>query len=1140
MRKYSIKKAVLLLSLWSAWSTIYAQTGTENYVYSKTYLSDPAVANAKASETITYFDGLGRPKQVVNVKAATGGKDLVVPITYDGFGRQSKNILPVPANSQNSGIHAGITDETPANSYYGVTNAFAEKEFDTSPLDRVLQQGQPGDPWKLGGGHTQKYKYEANAAGEVKKFITNTTVNTVNGVSNTVTTVAVSSENAGNYPEGVLYKNKVTDEDGNPVVQFVNGRGQALLIRKNDGAQNIDTYYVYNEYNQVAFIIPPKAVQQITAANNVISQVLADQLCYQYSYDGQGREVEKKLPGKGWEYTVYDKQNRPVLYQDTVLRTTTNNFGGKGWVFTKYDEFDRIVYTGFFANTASRPVMQNALNSMALNSQNNEKRDLNGPIMQNGFAIQYSKNAFPTGSMNILTVNYYDTYPPEAPAVPSTILGQYTLSQTLSPNDDASTKNILTASYVKNIEDDKWTKTYHYYDSKGRVVGTKSFNHLEGYTYTDLKRDFTGLIEEKYTYHVRSRSDTEVKIKERFIYDTQNRLVKQYHQVDNLAEELLAENTYNEIGQLINKKTGNNTGTPLQSVDYSYNIRGWMTSVNNPNSTAFNNKLFGFERKYDNPADPNAADPKYNGNISEFDWKTANGTLLRRYAYTYDKLDRLKNAAYREPAITNPVTDGFSESITYDVNGNIQTLKRFQAFNNTPLLIDDLTYNIYTGNQLIKVTDGSTNNSGYPGGGSTIGYDLNGNMKDHLDKGIVAISYNFLNLPKTVKFAQNDDNIKFIYRADGVKLNKSYTYFASKSGLNLTETTEYLDGFQYEDLGWGQGLQFFPTDEGYFDFQKKRYVYNYEDHVGNIRLAYYKGDNNLPVIDKETNYYPFGLEYGGYNGTYTQTESYRYGFQGQEKQKETGWSSFKWRNSIPELGRFFNVDPLSEEYNTWSVYAFSGNRVIDARELEGREPVNINKTTKNLVIVNQGYVGSPPPGATQSQNYAKYNKDGGIDYDGIGIINNLNSATTQVGVFASAKGEVTKNDILTSIKSFRKQSPDGKLIMVGHSMGADNLVELVNEHTEVKVDLLFTLDIADDPLSGADDDNISSNVKTAVNYYNKNDGFMHSAIGGEDIEANDSSKTKILNVPVNSPHTQIDNTYRYNAYNAVVKELNKK
>lgn len=47
------------------------------------------------------------------------------------------------------------------------------------------------------------------------------------------------------------------------------------------------------------------------------------------------------------------------------------------------------------------------------------------------------------------------------------------------------------------------------------------------------------------------------------------------------------------------------------------------------------------------------------------------------------------------------------------------------------------------------------------------------------------------------------------------------------------------------------------------------------------------------------------------------------------------------------MGRFFNVDPLSEKYNTWSPYAFSGNRVIDARELEGLEPYVLFNTREN-------------------------------------------------------------------------------------------------------------------------------------------------------------------------------------------------
>ncbi len=50
---------------------------------------------------------------------------------------------------------------------------------------------------------------------------------------------------------------------------------------------------------------------------------------------------------------------------------------------------------------------------------------------------------------------------------------------------------------------------------------------------------------------------------------------------------------------------------------------------------------------------------------------------------------------------------------------------------------------------------------------------------------------------------------------------------------------------------------------------------------------------------------------------------------------------------MPDVGRFFNVDPLSEKYPTWYTYAFSGNRVVDARELEGLEPHVLFNTREN-------------------------------------------------------------------------------------------------------------------------------------------------------------------------------------------------
>lgn len=187
---------------------------------------------------------------------------------------------------------------------------------------------------------------------------------------------------------------------------------------------------------------------------------------------------------------------------------------------------------------------------------------------------------------------------------------------------------------------------------------------------------------------------------------------------------------------------------------------------------------------------------------------------------------------------------------------------------------------------------------------------------------------------------------------------------------------DYLDGFQYA----GNVLQFFPTAEGYVkatptDRTKTNYhfnyIYNYTDHLGNVRLSYTLDPQagTLKIVN-ENHYYPFGLRHEihypssrnrdfrgaeGLNGgqigepvelvNVTKTE-YMYKYQGQERQDELGlnWYSFKWRNYMPDIGRFFNVDPLSEQYSYQSHYNFSENRVVDGIELEGLEVVLINPT----------------------------------------------------------------------------------------------------------------------------------------------------------------------------------------------------
>ena len=78
---------------------------------------------------------------------------------------------------------------------------------------------------------------------------------------------------------------------------------------------------------------------------------------------------------------------------------------------------------------------------------------------------------------------------------------------------------------------------------------------------------------------------------------------------------------------------------------------------------------------------------------------------------------------------------------------------------------------------------------------------------------------------------------------------------------------------------------------------------------------------------------------------------YRYGFQGQEMDDEVKGKgnsiNYKYRMHDPRVGRFFAVDPLSAKYPWYSSYQFSGNRVVDAVELEGKEPRIVTYNMQN-------------------------------------------------------------------------------------------------------------------------------------------------------------------------------------------------
>jgi RHS repeat-associated protein len=510
--------------------------------------------------------------------------------------------------------------------------------------------------------------------------------------------------------------------------------------------------------------------------------------------------------------------------------------------------------------------------------------------------------------------------------------------------------------------------TATFYDTKARPIRTYTTNYLGGYTYTDTNLDFSGVPQYTKTYHKRLASDPEIKTTEVFTYSLQGRLLTHTHQVNALPVQLLAENSYDELGQLISKNVGNTSATPLQKVDYSYNIRGWLTGINNDptNNLVLNTTekdLFAFKINY-NTTEGNVSSVKslYNGNIAETYYRTGADNVLRKYGYEYDNLNRLKNAIYQKPGgNTYPTYEDYSEkNITYDKNGNIQTLYRNGDLANAlpANQIDNLQY-YYKANSniLLSVFDNSGNTSGFKDGstwGDDYSYDVNGNMITDKNKNITAIVYNHLNLPTKITFGSTG-SITYIYNANGQKVEK---YLHTSSQGYIPVISYYCGAFQYifreNYADYVTKLQFITTSEGYVKHTAGvySYVFNYTDHLGNVRLSYGLNANVLTIFE-ESNYYPFGLKHKGYNSNNLQA-NYKYKYNGKEFQDELGLNMYDYgaRNYDPTLGRWMNIDPLAEIYRRWSPYNYCVDnplRFIDPDGM-GAYDVTIGGSDKQLAF----------------------------------------------------------------------------------------------------------------------------------------------------------------------------------------------
>jgi RHS repeat-associated protein len=834
-------------------------------------ISDPSAiaANSNAAEvnvTTQFFDGLGRPLQIVQKEFSPAKKDMVTAKVYDAYGKEKYSFLPFTSTTNDGSfkINPFVQQKDFYLNYLSGQNQkffYSQTNFEPSPLNRVFQTYAPGDKW-VG---SEMEALEANRHSTDIIYAFNTSTDAV--INWKVTDGPVGTFGSyfvtGTYNPGQLTKYIKEDEHGAQVIEFKNKEGNIILrktlltaSRDPGSGQNhngwLNVYYIYDTLKNLRCVIQPVAMPAISATpgwplNN--ANILAQQ-CFRYEYDNRNRLIMKQVPGGGMTEMVYDQRDRLILSRDSRLQLS-----GK-WLVNKYDDLNRLISTGLINNTLSRSA-----------HQANADKNLSYPVLNSADVLQenyydnYSWITFPTPQAGIAaTINtaeysssFFNMSPNTAPEYAEPVVADY-----------VNVKGKQTGSKVRILNTTTFQHSIIFYDSKGRVIQTRAANISGGYDIITTQYNFNGLPirvlhhQEKSTPNARFFSYVTINA-----YDHAGRIKTIKRKIGKYgAEQVIADNQYDELGKVKNKLIGNNIENQL----YEYNIRGWLLGANRGFVKGDYSRYFGYELAYDNPqriiTGSSYITPQYQGNIAGWIWKTKGDNEARSYDFKYDAASRLVDAdfnQYTNGSFNKTAGMDFSASnFTYDVNGNILTMRQTGWKLNSSSFIDQLkyTYQPYS-NKLDAVYD-SINDPMFKMGdfkngtntGSDYTYDLNGNLTKDRNKGIDTILYNHLNLPYEIQVA-GKGTIEYTYDNLGVKWKKKITD-RSVNPAKIT-TWLYMQNVVYKNdtlecINYEEGRARYNINEKTTEATAFNFDYFLKDHLGNVRMVL--------TNEKDTSFYP--------------------------------------------------------------------------------------------------------------------------------------------------------------------------------------------------------------------------------------------------------------------------------------------
>ncbi len=894
---------------------------TVNYVRNWTARapeSDPASLKIRpvgdVIQSTSYFDGLGRSLQTVikrgslktdpiNPASSTNSTDMVSAFVYDEFGREQYKYLPFPAynTAGNTFISDGAFKLNPfqqqadfmTTQYGSQTETFFynKTNFEASPLNRVTDAYAPGNSWvgsESNPGPAQRrnvqMQYFINTATDAVRIWTvtnNITLGEFGAYTSTTT-----------YPAGEMFKNITTDEHKKQVIEFKDKEGKVILKKvqiatvagtEDDGTGRgytgwLCTYYIYDDLNNLRCVIQPKGVEQLAGGSWQLSTVQLDEQCFRYEYDARNHMIKKKVPGAAPVCMVYDAWDRLVLTQD-------GNLAAQGkWMYTQYDELNRPVASGLWPSGLTWTQHSAAANTSTIYPTLSSEEELTRTFYDNYTWLSSYGNPLPA-----IYNTSYNTYF-------QTALQVWPYPQANTPSTQL--KGMPTGSRIKVLGTaNTYLYTLSFYDEKSRVIQSQSTNITGGIDIVTTQYSWVGqpLV-------IVQKQDKQGSITQNHIvitlmqYDDLGRVLNVKKTVNSIIntnpvttvtkpEQLIVQNEYDQLGQLKKKTLGNNN---LETLNYDYNIRGWMLGVNRLYAKDAASNYFGFDLGYDKTnnniiGSQTYTNPQFNGNIEGMVWKSKGDGEKRKYDFEYDAANRLTDAdfnQYTNSSFNKTAGVDFSVSnLTFDANGNILTMNQKGWKMTGSVTIDQLAYNYYNGsNKLLNVIDAANDAQTKLGDFRTsplhpnqvktattvdYTYDVNGNLKKDLNKDIGTaaaedIVYNHLNLPQSISVRKTGGAVKgtitYTYDATGNKIKK-ITIDNGTTGKTITTTTTYIGGMVYESKttspantpndDYVDRLQFIGHEEGRIRFKEAvgstvanfQYDYMLKDHLGNVRMV---------------------------------------------------------------------------------------------------------------------------------------------------------------------------------------------------------------------------------------------------------------------------------------------------------------